>query len=328
MPITPPTSSRLANLFAMMAETATRLPTARAWVISLAALACVVAFDASTGPEVNPMPLYLMIGCFASWCLGERAGLLIGLTAIGAAGVVNGFSMAGAPPGPGPTVTEEVWNMGGRALVMTILVGISSGLRCALEQARWRAAIDGLTGVLNKAAFTRRLEGLVAQAQRHDDSLVVAYIDLDGFKSVNDSFGHAAGDVLLRYFADAASEAIRAGDLFARMGGDEFIALLTVPSCTQGDIAAERLHDRLSQILRETDYEVTCSVGALVLDSRQVAQPEKLVEVADALMYEVKRAGKNALRVARADLQAGAQQEPFMTMPERRRPGKLAPGAA
>ena len=328
MPIRPPTASRLANLFATLADTATRLPHNMAWALSLGGLACIVGFAASTGPQINSMPLYLMIGCFTSWCLGERAGLLVGFCAIGIGAVINGYGMAGSPPGPSPTVTAEVWNMAGRGLVMTLLVGVSSGMRCALEQARWRATVDGLTGVLNKGAFTRGLDALVAQAQRHNDALVVAYIDLDGFKAVNDSFGHAAGDVLLRHFADSAGEAIRAGDLFARMGGDEFIALLTAPNCPQGDIAAERLHGRLSQILRETEYDVTCSVGALVLDSHQVSQPERLVEAADGLMYEVKRSGKNALRVARADLQESMQQEPFVTIPNRRRPSTLAPGAA
>lgn len=328
MPIRPPTASRLANLFAMLADLATRLPSNRAWAFSLGGLACVVAFDAATGPRINPMPLYLMIGCFTSWCLGERPGLLVGFCTIGLDGLLNGHAIPGAAVSPGPTVAAEMWSIAGRGLVMMLIIGVSSGLRCALEQARWRATVDSLTGVLNKGAFTRRLDTLVAQTQRHNEALVLAYIDLDGFKAVNDSFGHAAGDVLLRHFADSAGEAIRAGDLFARMGGDEFIALLTVPDCPQGDIAAARLHGRLSQILRETEYDVTCSVGALVLDGHQVSQPERLVEAADGLMYEVKRSGKNALRVARAELQDSTQQGACVTLPGRRRPSTLARGAA
>jgi diguanylate cyclase (GGDEF)-like protein len=170
----------------------------------------------------------------------------------------------------------------------------------------------------------------VAQAQRRGDSLVVAYIDLDGFKGVNDGFGHAAGDMLLRQFAESAVGAIRAHDLFARIGGDEFIALLTVASCPQGDTAAERLHDRLSRILRDIGHDVTCSVGALVLDSRQVTLPERMIEAADELMYEVKHSGKNALRIARADLQPGAL-EAFIPAPlpdRRQRPQGMVGRAA
>jgi len=167
--------------------------------------------------------------------------------------------------------------MSWRIVSMSLLVVLASGLRCALDQARWSAATDGLTGVLNKGAFTRRLGPLVAQAQRRGDSLVVCYIDLDGFKGVNDGFGHAAGDKLLCQFSEAAVNVIRAHDLFARIGGDEFIALLTVASCPQGDTAAERLHDRLSRILRDIGHDVTCSVGALVLDSRQVTLPERAI---------------------------------------------------
>lgn len=326
MSIKPPTASRLAHLFAAMADMATRLSPGRAWACSLGGLACIILFDAATEPSISPMPLYLAIGCFTSWCLGERPGLLIGFCAIGTGVLLNGYGSNGIVAST--SAITQLGNLAGRSLAMTLLVGVSSGLRCALEQAQWRATVDGLTGILNKGAFTRRLDALVAQAQRHNDALVVAYIDLDGFKAVNDSFGHAAGDMLLCHFAKAAGEAIRAGDLFARLGGDEFIALLTVPGCPQGDLAAERLHGKLSQILRDTEYDVTCSVGALVLESRRVSAPERLVASADELMYEVKRSGKNALRIARVDLQGPIGQEALMTSPDRRRLAALAQEAA
>jgi GGDEF domain-containing protein len=78
--------------------------------------------------------------------------------------------------------------------------------------------------------------------------------------------------------------------------------LLTVPSCDMGDGAAEVLHARLSAILRGTGYPVTCSMGALVVEAAAVADRAELIDAADRLMYEVKRAGKNAIRIARADL--------------------------
>jgi diguanylate cyclase (GGDEF)-like protein len=204
-----------------------------------------------------------------------------------------------------------------RSLSMTIMIALASGLRHSLDQARWSATTDALTGVLNKAAFQHRLSELISHAQRRDDSLILAYLDLDGFKSVNDGFGHAAGDRLLCTFAEQASDTIRARDLFARVGGDEFVALMTVQTCHLGDIAAEHFHHRLSVILRETGYAVTCSMGAMVVESRTVSSPEALVEAADALMYEVKRTGKNALRVARINHQAIASDE-------RLRPDKTA----
>jgi diguanylate cyclase (GGDEF)-like protein len=307
----------LPNLFARLAEATTRLTTARAWTITVALLLIASIADHFSGPQINFVPIYMVITSLAAWCLGEKVGVLIGLFGIVLTTQLNGLGNAFPSQGPHLSSAALFWNMSWRIVFMSLLVVLASGLRCALDQARWSAATDGLTGVLNKAAFLRRLGPLVSQAQRRGDSLVVAYIDLDGFKGVNDGFGHAAGDMLLRQFAESAVGAIRAHDLFARIGGDEFIALLTVASCPQGDTAAERLHDRLSRILRDIGHDVTCSVGALVLDSRQVTLPERMIEAADELMYEVKHSGKNALRIARADLQPGALQA-FVPVPDRR----------
>ena len=287
----------------MLADAATRLPPARAWTMTLAALGIALAIDDVTGPQVNLVLVYLMIACFASWCLGERVGLAIGLCSVFLTGWINGFNSAFPNQGLELPNATTVWNTGARILSMFLLVALASGLRRALDIARWRASTDGLTGVLNKATFMGRMQALVSQSRSQKDALVIAYIDLDGFKAVNDGLGHAAGDALLCRFAEAAADAIRGDDLFARVGGDEFMALLNVDDCVQGDVAAERLHARLTAILRTEGLGVTCSVGALVVPFRGLSQIDPLIDAADELMYEVKRSGKNALRVARDDLQ-------------------------
>ncbi len=328
MLIQPPASSPLPNLFARLAEATTRLTTLRAWLLTALMMVAASIADHFSGPQINFVPIYMVITSFAAWCLGEKVGCIIGLFGIVLTTQLNGLGNAFPTQGSHLSSAALFWNMSWRVVFMSLLVVLASGLRCALDQARWSAATDGLTGVLNKGAFQRRLGPLVAQAQRRGDSLVVCYIDLDGFKGVNDGFGHAAGDALLCRFAESAVNAIRAHDLFARIGGDEFIALLTVPTCPQGDTAAERLHNRLSRILRDIGHDVTCSIGALVLDARQVTNPARLVETADELMYEVKYSGKNALRIGRADLQPGAL-EPFVPTPDRRqRPPAMVGRAA
>ncbi len=312
----PPAASRLSNLLAMLADAATRLPPMRAWAMTLAALVIAIAVDDATGPQINLVLVYLMIACFASWCLGERVGMAIGLASVLLTGWVNGFSSAFPAQGLHLPDTITAWNTIGRFLSMALLVALASGLRCALDLARWRASTDGLTGVLNKATFTRRMQDLVTRSRRQKDALVIAYIDLDGFKAVNDNLGHAAGDALLCRFADAAADAIRGDDLFARVGGDEFMALLNVGNCVQGDVAAERLHARLTAILRTEGLGVTCSIGALVVESRGVAQIDSLIDAADGLMYEVKRSGKNALRIARDDLQQVSRLQTRRPLPK------------
>ena len=298
----------------MLADAATRLPRARAWAVTLAALAVALLVDEVTGPQVNLVLVYLMIACFASWCLGERVGMAIGAVSVLLTGWINGFGSAFPNEGLALPSVATAWNTCGRLLSIALLVALASGLRRALDVARWRASTDGLTGVLNKATFMRQTEALVTRTPRRAAALVIAYIDLDGFKAVNDGLGHAAGDALLCRFA-AAADAIRGDDLFARVGGDEFMALLLVDDCAQGDIAAERLHARLTTILRNEGLGVTCSVGALILESRGLTHIDPLIDAADELMYEVKRSGKNALRIARGDLQPAARSRPRRAPP-------------
>jgi len=313
----PPTASKLTRLFARLAEASMRLPRSRAWAMLGVGLVATVILDHVTGPQVNVVILYLALACFGSWCLGERVGLGVGAVSVVMLGHINGFGAPGQIAAIKPVALA--WNMIGRSLSMMVMVALASGLRHSLDHARWSATTDPLTGVLNKAGFGRRLRALVSHAQRRQESLVLAYIDLDGFKGVNDSFGHAAGDTLLCDFAEKGADAIRAHDLFARIGGDEFVTLLTAPTCHQGDVAAEALHYRLTRILRDTGHAVTCSMGAMVVEASQIASPTKLVEAADGLMYEVKKSGKNALRVARLDLQPGMTDLPARPVPDRRR---------
>jgi diguanylate cyclase (GGDEF)-like protein len=307
----------LTKLFGRLAVASMRLSRSRAWALLAVGLAATVLLDHVTGPQVNVIILYLGLACFGSWCLGERVGLAIGAVSVLMLAHINGFGASAHAPTIQPAALA--WNMIGRSLSMTILVALASGLRHSLDHARWSATTDALTGVLNKAGFHRRLRALVSHAQRRKESLVLAYVDLDGFKGVNDGFGHAAGDALLRDFAARASDAVRAHDLFARIGGDEFVTLLTVPTCAQGDVAAEALHYRLTCILRDTGYSVTCSMGAMIVEAEHVSSPGELVEAADGLMYEVKRAGKNALRVTRLDLQPDGLSFPAQPISDRRR---------
>jgi diguanylate cyclase (GGDEF)-like protein len=316
VPRKPPTASTLTRLFARLAEASMRLPRSRARAMLGVGLAATVLLDHLTGPQVNVIILYLGLACFGSWCLGERVGLAVGAISVLMLGLINGFGAPGQVAAIKPVALA--WNMIARSLSMTVMVALASGLRHSLDHARWSATTDPLTGILNKAGFQRRLRALVSHAQRRQESLVLAYIDLDGFKGVNDGFGHAAGDTLLRDFAEKAGDAVRAHDLFARIGGDEFVTLLTVPTCHQGDIAAEALHDRLSRILRGTGHAVTCSMGAMVVEATGISSTTKLIEAADGLMYEVKKTGKNALRVARLDLQPALVAMPAQPAPDRR----------
>jgi diguanylate cyclase (GGDEF)-like protein/PAS domain S-box-containing protein len=156
-----------------------------------------------------------------------------------------------------------------------------------------RTLHDSLTGLANRILFLDRLEHALADAVRTGCCLAVYFIDLDGFKQVNDTLGHAAGDEVLRAVAARLSDVVRPGDTVARFAGDEFL-VLTVG--TSGALPVVRATaDRLLAALLDPPLgaggeSVTASIGVAV--SRDGIEPEQLLREADAAMYQAKRAGR------------------------------------
>lgn len=291
----PPRPSRTSEAFIGLLRATRRIGSTAAALITVLALAAVALIDLVTGTTLSFGFLYTSVTAFAAWCLRERAGLAVATTGIVLMAMINGFYSTSPLEGLGLATPAAIWNTVSRALVMYLVALVVGGLRYGLEVERWRAGTDGLTGALNRAAFLAAMAEKIGEAQRRAQALVLAYIDLDGFKKVNDRFGHSAGDDVLRGFATAAARTIRAEDLFGRIGGDEFVALMVVPTCAEGDGMAEMLHARLTSTLAATGYPVTCSMGAAVVEAAEVVDAEALIKLADAMMYDVKRQGKNAL---------------------------------
>ena len=163
------------------------------------------------------------------------------------------------------------------------------------EQLSYRAQYDGLTGLANRILFEDRLNQALARAQRTRSKVAVLVLDLDGFKFVNDTLGHAAGDLLLQTVGRRISACLRRGDTAARMGGDEFTVLIEIWDCDDVDAVIKKLVVSINQPIAIADQEVvvTASVGVSIYPdhSRDAAE---LVKNADIAMYSVKRMGKNA----------------------------------
>lgn len=300
MPHRKPELTITSRLLIKAASATERWRPATQWVVALASLALVCAADFMTGTQASLMFLYLLVAGLAAWSVGEREGLLFGsLVAVGG-GTVHHFQHV-LHPEHAVTITTELWNLFARIVTTGLVVILVSGMHGALRLERWRASTDGLTGVLNKASFHERMARRIAAARGTGQGFILCYMDLDGFKQVNDRHGHSAGDDVLRLFANAAVDAIREDDLFARIGGDEFVALLNIPSTDEGDHVASLVHRRISTILDRTCLPVSCSMGALVATADELDPLEAAIQYADSLMYEVKRAGKAALRVGRID---------------------------
>jgi diguanylate cyclase (GGDEF)-like protein/PAS domain S-box-containing protein len=161
------------------------------------------------------------------------------------------------------------------------------------EELRRQATTDPLTGLLNRTAFSARLEAATVSIDAAAPPAVL-FVDVDDFKTVNDTLGHAAGDELLVTVAARLTAAVRADDVVARLGGDEFAVLLTDAFGTRlRDVADRLLVSLRSPIeLAGTTVTITASIGGALSGPGDTA--ERLLHSADTAMYSAKRTGKNA----------------------------------
>jgi len=158
------------------------------------------------------------------------------------------------------------------------------------EQLEYLAFHDGLTGLPNRALFLDRLRQALARTDRRDDSVALLFLDLDGFKKINDSLGHEAGDLLLRAVAKRLRTSVRLGDTVARLGGDEFTVLLEdVADEAEATEVAGRIADGLRApiTLSGEEVSVAASIG-ITLSASAHDRPEDLLREADFAMYEAK----------------------------------------
>jgi diguanylate cyclase (GGDEF)-like protein/PAS domain S-box-containing protein len=177
--------------------------------------------------------------------------------------------------------------------------------RKALEdELRHQAFHDSLTGLANRALFVDRLDHALSLTRRSRRALAVLFVDLDDFKTINDSLGHGEGDAILVSVSERLRGALRSADTIARMGGDEFAVLVEDSPAAPGDVA-----DRLLAVLQAPfthggkELFVHASVGVAVLTSRQQTA-EELLRNADVSMYMAKSKGKNRIEVFEPSMHA------------------------
>jgi diguanylate cyclase (GGDEF)-like protein len=174
------------------------------------------------------------------------------------------------------------------------------------------ATHDGLTGCLTYQAFQDALEVETARARRHGRAFSVVMMDLDSFKSINDTYGHDVGDATLRGVVQALVDGARTTDAVGRLGGDELAVLLPETDPDQAQLAAERLqaHARAAQ----TPVEVTVSFGVATWSNRFESAAE-VIRHADQALYAAKRAGRNRLVVWEAPCPAVSSSDPGVSLP-------------
>lgn len=177
------------------------------------------------------------------------------------------------------------------------------------EQIRHLAYYDPLTHLPNRRLLEDRITLAIRHAHRSSDQLAVVFVDLDHFKQVNDTLGHAIGDELLLQVSERMQDKLREDDTLARMGGDEFIALLPgISEFEEVTLVAQRLIDTVSApfCIEGHEFRVGCSLGiSFYPDDGE--KPETLIQCADAAMYRAKQEGRNAYRLYRCNIDVQAR---------------------
>jgi diguanylate cyclase (GGDEF)-like protein/PAS domain S-box-containing protein len=205
-------------------------------------------------------------------------------------------------------IDARLWLRRGETGEVTHFQGVMldvSDRKMAEEQVRQLAFYDALTGLPNRALFINRLDQSLAQAERDGRSLALMYLDLDHFKEINDTFGHAAGDMVLQASAQRLNSCVRRNDTVARLGGDELVILLAgIEGHGQALTVAQKILKVMSVPFQVTSRQlmVTPSIG-IVLFPEHGREPGELLKRADIAMYAAKEKGRNGYAMFSAGME-------------------------
>lgn len=229
-------------------------------------------------------------------------------------------ALALAENGVGPELQELPGHVGASMRTsMERVTALTSRLQTSEVRLAEEARIDSLTGLPNRFAVIEYLEQTLRHVQQGNTVKQpgpgVMFIDIDGFKSVNDTHGHAVGDVVLREIAQRLSGSIREIDFVARLGGDEFLIVVgDVPDANNLMVFGQRMIEQIEQPYEIGDqlFAVSASVGVTLLEATD--QPMSAVERADAAVYQAKRRGRRRVEMFDKELQRSIEQQADMEM--------------
>lgn len=266
--------------------------------LSMLLVSIVGFFDYLTGYEISFFIFYAIPIGFSSWYGGKKIGLF-STFASGIAWYIADLSTGHEYSHP----LIPYWNGTIRFCFFIFIVYALSNIKRRLELEILNADHDSLTGLLNGRGFRGRIETLLPLVKRDRPICAIAFIDVDNFKQVNDSMGHAAGDEVLMETAKAMKAALRSSDVIARLGGDEFVIFFPGADMAQAKIVLEELRRKLSIVVKTYNWPIGFSIGVEIFNSKETAI-EKALADADLLMYEVKKQGKGRILYKENLLQA------------------------
>ncbi len=258
-------------------------------VLALGLLLLIAVIDYSTGPDLSFSIFYLVPIALLAWYATASLGLLMCVLAT----ATWFFSDFQSHP-DAIAVLVHGWNALVRLTFFLIVSSLLAKMNRKLRAEEASADTDALTGALNSRGFYERVEAEMNRARRYRHKIVLAYLDLDNFKIVNDTHGHTVGDTLLQTIVRIIQENTRANDLVARLGGDEFAVLFVETAQDAGEQVAEKLRLAIRDAMTHSGWPVSASVG--VVSYTEIPENvHEVVRLADDLMYHVKRSGKDRL---------------------------------
>lgn len=257
------------------------------FMLSLVLVGCLGLLDYYTGPDLSVSIFYLLPISLTAWLLGGRWAMV--MSAVAMLSWLWADVAAGELDRP---AFIPYWNALIRFGYFVIVSYLFAFIRGRLESERILSRTDPLTGAMNKLAFSEFAESELNRVRRYGHPLSLAYIDLDNFKAVNDTWGHKAGDKLLTAVVNTLKQVMRKTDLVARLGGDEFAVVMIETRPAEARRAFVKAQASLLAAMEKNNWPVTFSIG-IVTFLEPPETVEELLHVADTLMYRAKRRGKN-----------------------------------
>jgi diguanylate cyclase (GGDEF)-like protein len=256
--------------------------------ISLLILSVISIIDFLNGYEIGISIFLLIPISISAWYCGYRTGIIFSMFSA----VIWFFNdyIGHAYINP----IAPYWNATARLGFFLVTVLLINQLTRHLGTVKMLSKTDSLTGLLNVRGFTDRAEKLIGMAARHKRPLVLAFIDLDNFKKVNDELGHSEGDKVLQIVGRKFMASLRATDVAGRLGGDEFAIVLPETDPAGAKAMFETLRTHLMQEVWQNGWPISFSIGVASFDLPP-SDLDEAIKVADTLMYRVKSSGKNSI---------------------------------
>ena len=250
-------------------------------------LAIAAWMDTVTGLQLSVFAFYFVPVFIASFMVSPRAGVFTSLLASGLRALATYYYM-----GQNGDWVISAWNFTVDSCSFLVFAFLLASVREQLDSEIDLGRRDSLTRAFNRRAFIEQVENEIGRLRRSGPAFTLMYLDLDNFKTLNDTEGHEAGDALLRDVANTLIKELRAIDSVARLGGDEFAVLMPQTGVSGAAVVLERVQDALRAVIALRECPVSVSIGCISFEVAPESFDAALRE-ADALMYRAKKGGKD-----------------------------------